>query len=216
NKAVNTILESARGQAARVSQNGNKRPDAARIDRVTNGITVWELKPRSYDPAFGGSARHGEAVMQLGLYISALHPAQFGRGTELHPRSNDRIDGEVVNRDGSLYEMVAYLGLGADRGVIYYRLESMNRRKQQSLAERTVETAKRALPCVATFVGVGVAGGALGGAAIGGTVGVSGGTFVAPGVGTVGGGVGGAAGGAIIGGIGGGLIGLGQGLSNCY
>jgi RHS repeat-associated protein len=215
NKSVNTILQRARGAAGRVRVNGNKRPDAARLES-NRSVTVWELKPQSYDPAVGGSMRHSEAVQQLGMYTSALHPAYLGRGLELHPMSSDPIEGTIVGRDGTPYTMTAYLATGSDRGIIYYRLVPQGLRRERNLVQRTAESVVRTGPCVATFVGVGIAAGAAGGAAVGGTVGAAGGTLVAPGVGTLTGAGGGTSGGAIIGGIGGAVVGLGQGLGNCF
>ncbi|MHB0971540.1 MAG: DUF6531 domain-containing protein [Thermoanaerobaculia bacterium] len=213
NKSVNAILHAGRG--TRVGTNGNKRPDAARIEG-DDSITVWELKPQSYDPAVGGNGRHAEAVQQLGKYVTALHPARLGRGVELHPMSSEPIEGTIVGKDGTPYAMVAYLGPGSDRGIIYYRLVPVGKPGERSLAERTVESVVRTAPCVATFVSVGAAAGAAGGAAIGGMAGGVGGSFVAPGVGTVVIGGGGAGSGAFIGGVGGAVVGLGQGLGNCF
>jgi RHS repeat-associated protein len=215
NRNVDTILQAARGAGARASKNGNKRPDAARIES-DRSVTVWELKPQSYDPAVGGPARHGEVIQQLRDYTSALASAHLGRGLELHPASSDPIAGDVVGKDGKLYAMVAYLGQGANGGIIYYRLVDRRRKRERDLADQVLDSAKQHIPCVATFVGIGAAAGAAGGFAIGATAGGGGGTFIAPGVGTVVGTAGGAAGGAVIGGVGGSVIGLGQGLAHCY
>jgi RHS repeat-associated protein len=213
NKSVNTILRRRlRDGRVKAAQHGNKRPDAARIERDTS-VTVWELKPVSYDPAFGDHSRHAELVAQLAAYRSALSPSNLGNSMELHPSFADYI-GEVVTADGKAYEMTAYLGLGANRGVVFYRLDHRGRRSQ-SIGERVLSTATDSAPCIGAHLATGLAAGAIAGAAVGAAVGATGGTLVAPGVGTVGGGGGGALVGGATGAAGGAATGLAQALIAC-
>ncbi|HXG57517.1 MAG TPA: hypothetical protein VNL91_00645, partial [Thermoanaerobaculia bacterium] len=213
NNGINTILKAAGRPKSAVY--GLLRPDAARIERdPIQTVTVWELKPRSYDPAAGATmARRTEVALQLTTYAAALLPSRFGTGVELHPTGEDYIN--EVNFGGQPYAMFAYTGKGSTHGLVYYRLEKIQKEEKKSVAERVMDRVTETGPCVAKYVLVGAGAGAAGGAALGASVGAAGGTFVAPGVGTVVGAGGGAQGGAVIGGMGGSAVGLVQGLANC-
>ncbi|MGA7616377.1 MAG: hypothetical protein WBX15_14480, partial [Thermoanaerobaculia bacterium] len=211
-KSIKTIQRVARGVEG-TGAYGQRRPDAARLDRVGNTITVWELKPQSYDPAIGSDARHLAAMAQLGMYIRALHPAKLGRALELHPEGRQVI-GNVTAGDGGNYIMTAYVGEGSERGLVYYRLDPTGR-KRERLLERTADMIQRTAPCVSQDVLAGAAIVGVVGAASAGTVGAVVGTAVAPVVGTVGLGVAGAGEGALGGAIVGAGIGLIHGVITC-
>jgi RHS repeat-associated protein len=237
-RGVNTIRRAA--GLGRAPINGGMRPDAAKVDRLMDSVVVWELKPRTYDPATGGTSLNMEATIQLDNYMLGLadaHP-RLGLGTELHPTTRELIvPGEVEDAAGNFYQIEAYLSEGSERGLIYYRFLQKNKEKvphpipvpvHQDDREKEKRWRFDRLPelvrvpsvagreqCIARMAMLGMGVGAVTTGTLGALAGGLGGTLVVPGVGTIAGAAGLGTAGALAGGILGGIAGLGWGLGHC-
>ncbi len=139
-KTVKTIA----GRTKRpLPMNPDTKPDAAHWDRLTNSIAVWELKPTTWDPDAVGAvdrpramAKLDRARIQIGKYLSALHPAAPGDSVRLNAPSpgNPIVELDVIpGLPGTSFKMTAYSRpqLADAAGVIFYRLVVNGKKKEE-------------------------------------------------------------------------------------
>ena len=129
--------------------NPDTKPDAARWDRLTNSIAVWELKPTTWDPDAVGlvdrpkaMAKLDRARIQIGKYLSALNPAAPGDSVRLNAPSpgNSIVDlGVIPGLPGTSFKMTAYSRpqLAGAAGVVFYRLVVNGKKEERRSAAAT-------------------------------------------------------------------------------
>ncbi|HEX8407828.1 MAG TPA: DUF6531 domain-containing protein, partial [Thermoanaerobaculia bacterium] len=142
------------------------RPDAARLEH-TDSVTLWELKPETYDKSRFNSAgsRALLAAAQLLKYRTALRmKATLGFGSELNKAHFEHDFITVIPGDDGGYRMYAY-SVSEARGMIYYELEAQKKRKKNA-AEKAFEAIEEMEKAAAKYGIIPVGGFAPGGAPV--------------------------------------------------